>query len=82
MKYVMVDKSDTIINKVELSSNEGITGAKTYFVRVKNIEENKFDEMWKVMSEEEYDKNYKLHTRKPSSEYKWWREENTNLDDF
>ena len=83
MKYVMVDKTDSIVNRVELDSGVGVTGAKTYFVGVKNISENKFDKLWKVMSEKEYNDKYKAHIRNPSSVgYQWWIEENTNLDDF
>ena len=83
MKYVMIDKLDNIINRVELDSDVGITGAKTYFVGIKRIDEKKFDNMWKVMSEEDYNKKLEIGLRKPSSQgYQWWREEDTNLDDF
>ena len=83
MKYVMVDKFDNIINSVELSSNVGVSGAKTYFVGIKRLSEKKFDKIWKVMSEGEYNKRFQANIRKSSSTgYQWWREENTNLDDF
>ena len=29
MKYVLVDKTDSIVNTIELGSNVGISGAKT-----------------------------------------------------
>ena len=83
MKYLLVDMYDNITTSVELASGVGVSGAKTYFIGIKKLDENKFDGLWKVMSEKEYAKIYKLHTRKSSSsEYKWWKEENTNLDDF
>lgn len=83
MKYLLVDKFDNIVSSVVLDSSVGITGARTYFLGIKRIEEEKFKKLWKVMSEEDYDEKYKSHTRNPSSsEYKWWKEENTNLDDF
>ena len=35
MKYVLVDNYDNIITKVDLGSNVGLSGAKTYFKGVK-----------------------------------------------
>ena len=35
MKYVLVDKYDNIITTVNLGSNVGLSGAKTYFKGVK-----------------------------------------------
>ncbi len=49
MKYVLVDNGDNIVSTVELGSNVGISGAKTYFVGVKKIDEKSFDKLWKVM---------------------------------
>ena len=83
MKYVLVDKTDSIVNTIELGSNFGISGAKTYFVGIKRIEESKFDKLWKVMTVDEYNRKLEIGLRKPSSQgYQWWTEENANLDDF
>jgi hypothetical protein len=83
MKYVLVDKTDSIVNTIELGSNVGISGAKTYFVGIKRIEESKFDKLWKVMTVDEYNRKLEIGLRKPSSQgYQWWTEENANLDDF
>ena len=83
MKYVLVDRTDSIVSTIELDSSIGVEGAKTYFIGVKRIEEVKFDKLWKVMTSEEYDKKLEIGLRKPSSQgYRWWREEDTNLDDF
>ena len=83
MKYVMVDKTDSVVSRVELDSNVGITGAKTYFVGIKKLSEKEFDKIWKVMTEEEYNIQFEVGHRKPSSHpgyIKWWKEERTNLD--
>ena len=83
MKYVLVDKTDSIVNTIELGSNVGISRAKTYFVGIKRIEESKFDKLWKVMTVDEYNRKLEIGLRKPSSQgYQWWTEENANLDDF
>ena len=83
MKYVLVDKTDSIVNTIELGSNVGISGAKTYFVGIKRSEESKFDKLWKVMTVDEYNRKLEIGLRKPSSQgYQWWTEENANLDDF
>ena len=83
MKYVLVDKTDSIVNTIELGSNVGISGAKTYFVGIKRIEESKFDKLWKVMTVDEYNRKLEIGLRKPSSQgYQRWTEENANLDDF
>ena len=55
MKYVLVDKYDNIITTVDLGSNVGLSGAKTYFKGMKKMpEDTDFDKLWKVMTEEYY----------------------------
>ena len=46
MKYVLVDKGDNIVSTIDLASNVGISGAKTYFVGVKRIDPKEFDKLW------------------------------------
>ena len=46
MKYVLVDKHDCITTSAELASNVGLSGAKTYFVGIKQIDEEEFDKLW------------------------------------
>ena len=83
MKYVLVDKTDSIVSTVDMGSEVGISGAKTYFVGVKQLDKKSFDSLWRVMTKDEYDRTYEVGHRKPSSQgYQWWREEDTNLDDF
>ena len=37
MKYVLVDKGDNIIENVDLESEVGVSGARTYFLKSKGI---------------------------------------------
>ena len=85
MKYVLVDKGDNIIDKVELESEVGLSGAKTFFIDGfdpgrKQIDRKEFDRIWRVMTEESYEW-LKAHTKKPSSKnIKWWKDETDYLD--
>ncbi len=79
MKYVLVDKYDNIITSVDLASNVGLSGAKTYFVGIKQIDENEFDKLWKVMSEKDYDLQFKASLQ--NRQYKWWEEDKAITDD-
>ena len=60
MEYVLVDRDDNIVDKVDLTHNIGVSGARTYFVKRKQIESEKFDQIWKVMTETEH-KRIKVH---------------------
>ena len=83
MKYVLVDKTDSIVNTIELGSNVGISGAKTYFVGIKRIEESKFDKLWKVMTEEQYDLQFKASLQNRQMEkrqYEWGKDDESYLD--
>ena len=55
MKYVLVDNRDNINTSVELGSNVGISGARTYFMGIKKLDLKEFDKLWKVMTRDEYD---------------------------
>jgi hypothetical protein len=57
MKYVLVDREDDIVDRVELTSDIGVSGARTFFVGRKQIESEKFDQIWKVMAEIDYNRN-------------------------
>ena len=79
MKYVLVNKFDEIIDKVDLDGNVGKTGATTYFQGLKRIPNQKeFNKLWKVMSELEYDSKFKLSLQ--NKQYEWWKEEGDYLD--
>jgi len=59
MKYLLVDRNDEIISKVDLGDDVGLAGAKTYFQGVKKISNSKdFNNLWKVMTEKSYDNQF------------------------
>ena len=74
MKYVLVDKGDNIVDRVELASEVGLSGAKTFFVGRKQIDEKEFDSIWKVMSEDHYETQKDLANRQ-NKQYEWWKED-------
>ena len=79
MKYVLVDKYDNIITTVNLGSNVGLSGAKTYFKGVKQMPKDEdFDKLWKVMSEKQYDTRFKSTLQ--NRQIEWWKEEGDYLD--
>ncbi len=84
MKYVLVNKFDEIVDKVDLASNVGKTGAITYFQGVKKMpDREEFEKLWKVMSESEYDSIFKasLQNRQMGNrKYEWWKDEESYLD--
>ena len=72
MKYVLVDKGDNIVDRVDLGSGVGLSGAKTFFVGRKQIPYEKFIQLWRVMSEYEYNRHHK--------QIEWWKVQETYLD--
>ena len=79
MKYVLVNKLDEIITKVELASNVGISGATTYFQGVKQMpDRDEFNKLWKVMTENDYDMKFKSSLQ--NRQVEWWKEEDSYLD--
>jgi hypothetical protein len=73
MKYVLVDRGDNIVDGADLGSGVGESGARTYFIGRKQIESEKFDQIWRVMSETEY-RRFKAHkeTIKEYEEFGSW----------
>ena len=82
MKYVLVDKGDNIISTIDLASEVGLSGARTYFKGVKRIDSKEFDKLWKVMTRAEYDRILEMGLRKPSShgQIEWWKEDKEITD--
>jgi len=79
MKYVLVDKYDNIVTTVDLGSNVGLSGAKTYFKGMKKMpEDNDFDKLWKVMTEDQYNTQFKSTLQ--NRQIEWWKEEDSYLD--
>ena len=76
MIYVLVDKTNEIVDKID-SITPG--GAEHYFMeRKKMFDKKKFHSLWKVLPKKEYDLNKYAFERKASSE--WWKDEETYLD--
>ena len=73
MKYVLVDKGDNIVDRVELESEVGLSGAKTFFLGRKQIDEKEFDIIWKVMSERQYNNQYTASLQ--NKQYEWWKDD-------
>ena len=79
MKYVLVDNTDCINTTIDLASEVGVSGARTYFKGVKRIDEKSFDKLWKVMSREEYDRVFDVSHRQ-NKQYEWWKEDKEITD--
>ena len=77
MKYVLVDKGDNVVDNVELDSD--LSGAKKFFIKRKQIDEKEFDNMWKVMSVDQYDTQSTLSNRQ-NKQYEWWKDDQNYLD--
>ncbi|SVD04814.1 uncharacterized protein METZ01_LOCUS357668, partial [marine metagenome] len=62
MKYNLVSKhSKEVVHTVDLASGVGISGARTYFIGSKKLDEKEFDKLWDV-------KYYKM-SKNP---IRWW----------
>ena len=80
---MLVDKYDNINTSVDLAGNVGISGARTYFLGTKKIDEKEFNKLWRVMTESEYNRTFKnnLQNRQMGKrKYEWWKDEETYLD--
>ena len=80
MKYVLVDNGDNITTTVDLDSEVEISGARTYFLGAKQIDEKSFDKLWKVMTKDKYEKLFDLGHRQ-NKQYEWWKEDKEITDD-
>jgi len=67
MEYVLVDKYDNVVTTKKLGSDVGVSGAKTYFMKIKKLDEKTFDSLWRVMTKEKYHEISESFLRKPSS---------------
>jgi hypothetical protein len=79
VKYVLVDNEGNVTHTVDLASNVGLSGARTYFMGVKRIESKEFDKLWKVKTEAAHLKGNVERTDHPGY-IEWWKDERTNLD--
>ena len=79
MKYVLVDKGDNIVSTVDLQWDVGVSGARTYFLGLKKIDKKKFNTLWRVMTEDEYDRLFDMGHRQ-NKQYEWWKEDKEITD--
>jgi hypothetical protein len=79
VKYVLVDSRDKLVHTVDLASNVGLSGARTYFCGMKRIDEKEFDKLWKVKTEAAHLKGTVERTDHPGY-IKWWEEDKEITD--
>ena len=77
MKYQLVMKNTGEIVTVTDSQIFGLNEAKAYYVRMKQLKEKDFDKLYVVEKYKRVNGMPPIH-----KEFKWWRDETTNLDDF
>jgi len=78
MKWVLVNNVDEIVDTCEIASGVGVSGAKTYFMGIKRLKEKEFDKLWKVMSKEKYDIQFKVSLQ--NRQIEWWKDDESYLD--
>ena len=79
MKYVLMDSRDKLVHTVDLASNVGLSGARTYFLGMKQIKSKEFDKLWKVKTEAAHLKGTVERTDHPGY-IKWWEEDREITD--
>ena len=77
MKYVLVDRGDNIVDKTEVSGDLKV--AKEFFLGRKQIDKKEFNNIWKVMTEEQYDLQFKASLQ--NRQIEWWKEDKEIVDD-
>ena len=78
MKWVLVNNMDEIVDTCEIASEVGVSGAKTYFMGIKRLKGKEFDSLWRVMSQENYDLQFKASLQ--NKQYEWWKDDQSYLD--
>ena len=77
MKYVLVDRGDNIVDKTEVSGDLKV--AKEFFLARNQIDKKEFNNIWKVMTEEQYDLQFKASLQ--NRQIEWWKEDKEIVDD-
>ena len=83
MEWVLVNRREhEIVSKYKTDDKYGLEAAKFYFMGRKQISEQRFDELWTVMTEKEFELKEYAFRRKSSSDpnRQWWKEEGDYLD--
>ena len=71
MRYNLVSRhSKEVVHTVDLASEVGISGARTYFIGTKRLDSKEFDKLWEV--------KYKAMSKNP---IRWWVEEKAITDE-
>ena len=78
MKWVLVNNMEEIVDTCEIASEVGVSGAKTYFMGIKRLKGKKFDNLWRVMSQEKYDLKFKVSLQ--NRQIEWWKDDESYLD--
>ena len=78
MKYVLINRhTKEVVWRTDIASDVGVSGARTYFIGVKQTGPEEFDKLWEVMTES----NYNSERLQSNPGYiKWWKDEHTNPD--
>ena len=58
--------------------NSELREAKKFFIGRKRIDEREFDNMWRVMSKEQYDTQHTASLQ--NKQYEWWKDDQSYLD--
>ena len=74
MEFELVNKRTNEIIDTKSLADVLLNGAKTYFVRVKDMNEKEFDELFEV--------KVKKKKKKQLLPYKWWIEEKAITDEL
>tara|TARA_B100002019_G_C21231782_1_gene580460 strand:+ start:288 stop:566 length:279 start_codon:yes stop_codon:yes gene_type:complete len=84
VRFYLVNKLDEIVDKVDIG-DVGVNGARTYFIGRKQIDAKEFDKLWRVMTKDEYNTNFKnnLQNRQMGKmKYEWWKEDKAETDEI
>ena len=70
MRYNLVSShSKEVVHTVDLASEVGISGARTYFIGTKRLDSKEFDKLWEV--------RYHKMSKNP---IRWWEEDKEITD--
>jgi hypothetical protein len=78
LSYVLVNRFNEIVHTCD---SESLDKAKNFFISVKQIDGEKFDNLWKVMKRDEYDTNLKNKPLSVGTPYQWWEEDKVETDE-
>ena len=76
MKYVLVDRGDNIVDKVDIDGD--LNKAEQFFIERKQIDKKEFKNIWRVKSEETYDVEFKSSLQ--NRQVEWWIDDESDLD--